>query len=199
MTNDESPLFSGIVPIPEIFYSENTHAPFAHCLECDRRLLENGAEYIIEKAVRRYPGFEVKDTVFEYALCMSCTQILGQQFSKISRQRLESYFQEYVEPEIERRIQLLLEKPYVNSDGWLGECVVKRTPINTLEEYQIVGHFKGKSMIVSLFPYIIGGEALNEIGALLSNETVDFMDDFSGKHFGVPPEFSDLPKFVPIF
>lgn len=199
MSSNERPIFPGMIPIPELFFSQNTNAPFTTCLECDRQLLANGTEYVIEKAFRRYPGYSVQDTVFEYALCMQCAGGIGEQFSKLSRERIVAYLGESIEAEMERRIDWLIENENVDPAQWLSQCVVKRTPINELSEYQVLGHFKEDSMIISIFPYLIGEEALSEIANLLSNETLDLMDDFSGKHFGLPPEFSDMPRFMPIF
>ena len=199
MSHNEMPFFSRMTLIPEIFFSQNTNAPFTRCLECDGQLLTNSTEYVIEKAFRRYPDFNMQDTVFEYALCMQCAEGMGKQFSRTSRNRISAYLKESVESELERRIDWLAENKNADSAQWLAQCMVKRTPIAALSSYQLLGHFKGNSMIVSIFPYIIGEEALSEMANLLSNETLDFMDGFSGKHFGLPPELSDLPRFMPIF
>jgi hypothetical protein len=47
-------------------------------------------------------------------------------------------------------------------------------------------------MQLSLLPYALGGEAIDEIGGLLSNKTIGEIDGFMDEHFGLPPELRKL-------
>lgn len=40
-----------LAPIPSAFYSFETGAPFTHCIECDKHLMD-GQPYLIEKAIK---------------------------------------------------------------------------------------------------------------------------------------------------
>lgn len=201
MNDDYSIIEPKPAPIPPVFYSHNTQAPIRNCVECNRFLLDGSTEYIIEKAFRVYQNFRIVDTVFEYALCLDCADSLSKSFSKESIEHLSEYFGKHAEPAFIERLLRLESEETPEPMEWLGECIIKRTPVAELNEYQLVGHFEGESILLSVFPYLIGEEAVEEMVALLSNQTLDAMDDFSGKHFGIPPEFSGQPRprLVPIF
>jgi hypothetical protein len=53
-------------PIPPEFYSFETKAPFVTCIECGHNF-DDGRPYIIEKAIRQYPEYQVKDVIFDCA------------------------------------------------------------------------------------------------------------------------------------
>ena len=176
------------IAIPPDFYSQSTDAPFSHCICCDTSFRENGQEYIIEKAFRRYPRFELSDTVFEYAMCFECLLLLQRQMSETSLRSVEAYFDEA--PDLKDRLYLPQES--VELASRLSHCMIKGTPIEELSEYQILGLCQYDFMLVGPFPYMIGGEAMDEIAALLSNKTLGEIDGFMDKHFGLPPELRKL-------
>lgn len=190
--------FPPLAPLPRAFGSHETGEPFERCLECNQFLLEPGTEYVIEKAFRSYRDFNISDTVFEYAICMNCAEEMTNSLSKDSLSSLESYFAKNIR--LGERISWAMKDPLPDPGIWLSSCAIKGTPVEELSEYQIVGHCNGNQLILSIFPYLIGGEALDEMAALLSNKTLDTLDDFGGRHFGLPPEFSDMPKrrFMPV-
>lgn len=186
------------IAIPAIFYSQQTGSPFSTCLDCGGSLLENGTEYLIEKAFRRYPGYSAQDTVFEYAICTVCAERIQEQLSLTSRTRITAYMAPSIQQALKKRQEWLSAGKQPDPSRWTAQCVVKGTPVFEMQEYQIAGYFVENSMILPVFPYAIGEEALGELATLISNETLDIMNDFSGKHFGLPPEFSDVPRFLPL-
>ena len=145
-------------------------------------------EYVIEKAYRRYPGYELNDTVFEYAMCLDCLIQLQSQMSESSLQRIESYFNSKVD------FNARFFEPPENVDvpSRLSNCMITGTPVKELSEYQIFGLFRYDSMLLGPFPYMIGGAAMDEIAALLSNKTLGEIDGFMDEHFGLPPELRKL-------
>ncbi len=173
-----------------MFYSDATGALFERCLGCDAYLLEDGRQYIIEKAYRRYAGYDTQDTVFEYAMCFDCFISLQEAMSEESMNRVRSYFDRHVDL-IDRR-KILLDRDELQVEDWMDRCLVKGTPIGDLEEYQVLAHCDGKDLLFTLFPYAIGGEAINEISLLLSNKTLGEIDGFMDDHFGLPPELRKL-------
>ncbi len=178
------------IEIPRTFHSDAAEAMFDRCLGCDAFLLEDGQQYVIEKAYRRYPGYGTQDTVFEYAMCFDCFIKLQEAMSEESLNRVRSYFDRHVDL-FERR-KHLLAKNEVKVEDWLDRCLVKGTPIADMQEYQIFGHCDGKDLLFTLFPYAIGSEAIDEISLLLSNKTLGEIDGFMDDHFGLPPELRKL-------
>jgi hypothetical protein len=183
--------------IPRIFYSTETDSPFEKCTECGRSLLTPSVEYVVEKAYRVYPGKGVTDTVFEHALCDECVQVMSREMSKESLDRLHRYVAETVD--WDGRLKRIAE----NSDRleeWIAECLVTGDSIAAEEEYQVVASCRGNMIVPSVAPYAIGSRAMEQMASLLSEKTTDFLDDYSGRHFGLPPEF-DLqpgPRLLPV-
>ena len=190
--------FLPLAPLPRAFGSHETGEPFERCLECNQFLLEPGTEYVIEKAFRSYRDFNISDTIFEYAICMSCAEEITNSLSKESLRQLENYFAKNIH--LGERMYWAMQEPLPDLSQWLSSCAIKGTPVEELAEYQIIGHCSGDQLVLSIFPYLIGGKALDEMAALLSNTTLDILDDFGGRHFGLPPEFSDVPRrrFMPV-
>ena len=177
------------IDIPQLFHSHDSDSLFTHCLCCDEPILESGHEYVIEKAYTSYSNYDVSDTVFEYAMCLECLMQLQSQMSKDSLQRVEAYFEQHVD--VHERM-LMADQENVDVYDRLSTCMVKGTPINELKEYQVFGLFRQDQMLLGPFPYMIGGEAMDEIAQLLSNETLGEIDGFMDSHFGLPPELRKL-------
>jgi hypothetical protein len=210
------------IPIPDLFHSDDAEAPFEACLVCERPLLDGSAEYLIEKAYRRFPEYEVRETVFEYAICLECHLDIVDSFSDLSQQRCESYFDEHVD--LRDRAARLLRRAIdasrtgddatedgrdaapasslrdgplvrrgpapedVDLDNWLDGCVVTGTSPEEMGEYQLLGHCVGDEMLLTHLPLMIGGDAMDAIVQLLSNETLDELGGFRNEYFGLPPE-----------
>jgi hypothetical protein len=73
-------------------------------------------------------------------------------------------------------------------------CALTGEHKSTLEEYMIYGHFKGDQMIRSTMPFLLSGKVMDDVADLLSDETIDELDDFMGEYFGGPPELEELWK-----
>jgi len=200
------------IPIPPAFYSTETDAPIETCLVCDRALLDTNTEYLVEKAVRQHTEYDVREVIFEYALCLRCHADLQDEISDASKRALETYFLERAN--LYQRAALLMAEdvpgpsPATGANGgagtsgpdperWMDRCIVTDTPIEALEEYQLIGHCVGREMLMTHLPLVIGHEAMNEIMQRLSRETRDRLGGFQEEHFGPPEMPHDLP--VPIF
>ena len=67
--HEEPPIqWAVLQDIPEQFYSEETKKPLENCLMCDKYLLDEGTEYMVEKAMRRHPKLGTETTLFEMAI-----------------------------------------------------------------------------------------------------------------------------------
>lgn len=186
------------VEIPSVFYSTETGKLFKRCADCERDLIENDLDYVIEKAVKRFPEYKATDTIFEYAICLECHQKVRQSLSEESIRRVEAYFSEHVD--LFKRMQTLIDNPSLNVDDWISHCMVKEIPVNELREYQLFGHFKGNRMALSYLPGILSIQSLEELSELLSKKTRDELGGYMDRFAGVPPEFRELftprPAFV---
>jgi hypothetical protein len=175
--------------IPKVFRASDTGKPHDHCLVCNKFLLGDGTTYLIEKAIRQYPE-QIKDTIFEYAICTDCMLMFHESLSSESRQRIEQYFLKNCDL-ISRRENLLSQKTR-RVQSWLARCVVKGTPIVHSSEYQIVAQCDGKHMLFTYMPYAISSTAMDEMTDLLSEKSLGEIDDFTGKYFSGPPEIAEL-------
>ncbi|MEQ9402307.1 MAG: hypothetical protein RIM99_01870 [Cyclobacteriaceae bacterium] len=177
--------------IPEEFYSFETRAPFEHCIECNKYLLEGDTEYLIEKAIKKYENFEARDTVFDYAICMDCAEGLRKEISQDSWQKIMGYFQENIN--VEKRIEMMNADPEQN----LRSCMIKGTDAGNCTDYQIYAHCRGTKLNMENPPYLISGEVMEELLPLLSDKTTNEMNGFFNKHFSPDPSFFEpTPKLI---
>ena len=184
---------SHLTPIPEEFYSFESNQPFENCLVCKADLLSGELDYFIEKAVRNYHEHEVSDIVYEYAICLHCAQDMNGQMSAESMQNIQAYFSDH-----SQFMQNLSDynNNWQEKEGELipDRCVITGEAKAHLDEYMIYGHFRGSAMVKSSMPYLLSGKVMDAVSDLLSNETIDQLDDFMGAYFGGPPELEELWK-----
>ena len=173
--------------IPAIFYSYDSKELFEHCIECDRYLLDGPTEYFIEKAFRQYQGFSATDVIFEYAICSECAISLHNQMSEESRNRINDFMMEHL-----RHNSFAMDSEK-SPEEMLRHCIITGKPIEEAREYQIMAHCFLNRLLAPMMPYMICDEALDQLAELLSNPTLDIMDDFRGRHFGPPGEFEINP------
>lgn len=188
---NQNPEESNRIIIPKYFYDSLNNAPFTNCLVCNRNLLLNPTTYIIEKAYRKNPVNDKPEPIFEYAICWNCMVKLNESFSTKSKANLNNYFRENIDMrEINELIRIhgVLNKP----EFYFSKCAVKGTPVNELDEYQVLGFFYGGFMTFDSPPFLFSGAVGEEIMSILSEQTLDELDDFTGKYLTGPPEFSDL-------
>lgn len=183
--------------IPSIFHSTIDEKPFTNCSVCDRSLLDGDVDYFIEKSMKRYRDYDFETTVFEYAICIHCAEMLKESMSEESRKNMERYF--LLNGKFNPRMEALYKGEKFDWENGLKKCIFKDSDIEEEMEYQMVAQFRGDKMIVMQMPFTVGGTAIEEMAELMSNETLDEMDDFLGK-VGVPPElrelFTDKPVLV---
>lgn len=182
-------------PIPRVFRQVSGES-FQSCLICHRDLVKSGSDYLIEKAVRNYPEVGHTEVIFEYAMCFECAMNMRDELSEESRFRIDQYFAENMNREARRNRLESNERNHVSR--WLSHCLVKNTPVKVSREYSLYAHCRGNQMIYSELPYALSGEVLDEVMQLLSNKSLDILDDFLGKHFGGPPEVREILKRRPI-
>lgn len=170
--------------IPSVLHDSISHSLIERCIECGLYLLEDGTDYFIEKAFKKYKQYNASEVIFEYAICGACAETMRKKMSVDSMRNLESYFVNNINP----------NNIGSTSDGIPACCVIKGTPSDELSEYQVMAHCTGKYLNKDLsFPMLISAAVAEELTELLSQSTKDELDDFVGRNFGIPPELSDLP------
>lgn len=89
-----------------------------------------------------------------------------------------------------------MDNPETRYDFWqyIARCSIKGTPIEELKEYMVVGYFTGSYLDFNRPPLLIGEQVMDEMMNLLSKQTIEEFDDFTGKYLTSPPEFRDLLK-----
>jgi hypothetical protein len=186
MDNDSNDLFS-FREIPKEFHSDLDQKPFCNCTFCGTNLLEGEKTYMVEKSIKVNLNNGAKNTAFEYAICMACQQRKMEAMSVESVQNIQNYMMEnFVMEEWE-------EQTNSNQDPF-AKCLVTGTPVEELDEYNIVGQFVGNKMVEGQFPILISPSIGEEIQELLSQQTKDEFDDFMDTITNVPPELKELFK-----
>ena len=184
-----------VTDIPPIFHSFSAENTFEHCISCNINLLHSDSEYLIEKAFRRYPGFDTQDVIFEYAMCLDCAERMRQELSASSMRNIQDFFNQRVD--FYGRRQEMLYDHALNCDAWLDRCIVTGKPMAELQEFQIYGHCRGDRFLFSYMPYMISDEAVDSMTGLLSEKTKGEIDRFIDDNFGLPPELKQPIKDHP--
>jgi hypothetical protein len=182
-----------LVNIPKSLFSHLDDQPFSHCLECNKYLLDDNTEYLIEKICKHYPEYDASETVFDYALCINCATKLHNEMSKESRQVLIQYFQENIDETL-RQARFNQGKSIADSTS---QCLVSGEVIDNCNEYQICAHCIGDKVYMGNPPYMLSSAVLDEIMGLLSQQTQDIMNGFYDKHrTPAPGLYEPDPKLV---
>ena len=186
------PGYTKYLKIPELFYSSVTKQKFNFCIDCEKYLLDIDTIYVIEKAIRNYKDFGISDTIFEYAMCIDCQEKIEDSFSESSNMKLDEYV--FKNCDWAGRLNEFKEVDDSNILSMTSNCVFKNTRIEKTVEYQLIGWCKGDSLIVHFIPYMICGEAMDEMAGLLSNKTIDIISGFRDEFLDIPPEFDKYIK-----
>lgn len=173
--------------IPADFHSDLDKKPFKECTFCGSNLMDGSEGYMIEKSFKVNPNNNQRNTVFEYAICLSCNRRKMEAMSKESVANIQNYMAENFV------LEDWAEQAEDDSDPF-EKCMVTGTPVEELSEYNIVGQFIGGNMIVGQFPILISPTIGEEIQELLSQQTKDEFDDFMDTITNVPPELKALFK-----
>ncbi len=172
------------IEIPRVFKTFISEAYFKNCIICDRYLLDNETEYVIEKVISN--GY----VELEYSMCLGCVEKMRQRMSEESMERVNRYFEENFNF-YARRYHILASRSS-NIDDYISSCLFKDKPVHELEEYQLLGHCRGDKMLLSVFPYIVSKNAIEEVQELLSAKTSEELDDFTDRYFGLPPDLKEI-------
>lgn len=173
--------------ISKVFWSDLSSRPFDQCIDCQRNLLDDTVFYFIEKGVQGFQAGQISNTIFEYAICLECAQGMRTQLSAESLSNIQAYYSKNVD--FKKRRQELSGK---SEEEWLENCLIHKKPSTEAGECQLYAFCNGDQMLYQEFPYMIRGEALDELVDLISAETMDELDDFKNNLTSGPPELREL-------
>lgn len=168
------------IPIPSLFYSEETRRPFERCIDCNAELLlpigpdnDESVFYQVHKVIAR------NEAVFEFAMCADCQKCLQSEFSAETIQAITEYQRE--------RLSINLFSHRGSFEECVDACLACRRSRSELYRYSLSGVFAGASLLLMPGPYIFCGECELEMAELVSEKTRDAWDRFIDEHFDAPP------------
>lgn len=174
-----------VTDIPHVFLPHQSSSPFSKCVNCDRNLLDENTDYVIEKAVRQYREYGTSDVIFEYAMCMSCAELMRRELSQESLERVQNFMQQ---SNLMASRQQLIDQNNWNIHDWISHCAVSNLGMEQQDEYQLFAHCRGGQLVFSAMPYMISSTVAEAMSELLSPKTRDELNRFVDDNFGLPPE-----------
>jgi hypothetical protein len=172
--------------IPKIFHSDSDKKAFKHCKVCQIDLSDGKTMYTIEKAYKKTSEGEDL-TLFEIAICMPCAERQAEKMSNESKAFLQKTM---MNEDFMKNRQKLWDQGWEYE--WDKRCIFSGEKLKENEEYHVVGHFQGSSVIPYQSPFVIGEKMIEYVQENLSPETKQEMDDFGGKFLGPDPKIAQL-------
>lgn len=170
--------------IPEEFHSDQNNQPHQECSVCGNGFGDD--YYFIEKAYQKTYDNASFEMTFEYAICERCKKDMMQSISKESMKNIQDFAMKMggmPVPENSDNVE-------VNLRQYLTTCIATGKPIEELQEYHLVGIFKGDKMVQ--LPMLYGETFIEEYSELLSEETKGFFDDFFNNITLLPPTLAKI-------
>ncbi|MFO7657071.1 MAG: hypothetical protein R6W78_08390 [Bacteroidales bacterium] len=184
MTQDERDNNLNAIEIPKVFKTFISEENFTNCIICNRYLLDESTEYVVEKV------FKDRYVEVEYAMCMNCMMKMRESMSQESLERIGNFFEKNFDFMAKRFPMLAAGNNRV--EDYISRCIFRDKSIDDSGEYQIMGHFRGNKMILSAFPYMVCKDVIEEVQELLSAKTKEELDDFTNRYFGLPPDLKEI-------
>ncbi len=153
-------------PIPEIFHSFQHEGPFEECIECHGKL--KGTTYVVHKSQAK------GEVIFEFAMCMKCLVQMHEDFSKLSKERIEGFVE--------------MNRKHFESTEECNFCSTRREECG---EFSVAGVFYGDRMIRYQQPSLICSKCSEKVQNLISPQTRKRIDEFIGNCFDGPPGFEN--------
>lgn len=175
--------------IPNDFLPLGSKEFIQECKVCNRYLAEEGNQYVMEKAVKKFKDIDAKETLFEYAICMDCATNMRGSLSEESKKHIEDFF---TSDEVRMNTARVMQSAFFENESTLNYCIITGKSINDVNEYQIIAHCEGKGLFPGSKAFMVSDDGIEAISELLSESTKDELDGFRDAHFGVPPEFERI-------
>ncbi|MFT3990660.1 MAG: hypothetical protein QM680_04545 [Luteolibacter sp.] len=159
--------------------SEESAAPFTHCIHCKLPLLEIAEPWLVNKEYHR------EECILEYAICQPCRDQTTGRISAESKAAVCRFLENQIDWEERVRELLMMQDPCDR----FAACIVCQTPRELLEGYSISVHFNAAGeLIMGPLPLLICKSCTNQMMALLCEESRAVWKNFLSEHFPGPPE-----------
>lgn len=170
--------------IPEQFYMSENNQPPTECSVCGNEFGDQ--HFFIEKAFQKtHDGSEFQLT-FEYAVCERCKKDMLKSVSKESMKNIQNFAMNMGGmPVLEDS-----EESEIDLDYMLKHCIASGKSVDELDEYHLVGMFKGGKLVQ--LPMLYGESFIEAYSEILSEETKGFFDDFFNHITILPPAFAKI-------
>jgi hypothetical protein len=168
--NFEDLLPSG--PVPPDLYSAFHEAPFPACSDCGRKFGGEDDLYVVERVFRN------GEAIYEYALCLRCSQALFEQYSEESKRNLEAYFAERLDP--------------TAGEGACERCGRRGPELD--EERTVAGAVFGDRLLGKRM--VVCGPCADGAETVLSKKTKEAFEDFVRRVCPTLPADVDVPVGV---
>lgn len=168
------------VDIPTLFKTFVSEQLFENCIQCGCNLLNDDKEYFIEKVLK-------DDQIeIEYAICTECVEKVDVKISDESKENIKNFMTLRANNMTSNLI--LMDSGETDYNKWIKNCIVTGQEVNNTEEHQIAAHCVGRKMVLSLMPYKISFQAMEQMQELLSAQTKEELDNFKKQNLDLPPE-----------
>ena len=178
------------IEIPKQFYSDAEGKPFENCQVCGKFLLDEGTSYVVEKAFKNYEGYDFTTTLFEYAICLNCHSEIQKSMSEESMSNLQNYYMGVIAQKGNKPIVININ--HFKLEDWISKCFFTNDVVKDMAEYQLVAQFNGSKMTMTMPPMVVGEAAMEAMAELLSDDTIDEMNDFKKQFLGPDPELEEI-------
>jgi len=172
--------------IPPIFLNTVKDLPFSNCSKCDRFLLDDDIEYLVEKVC--IPN----DVLYEFAICQYCIEQLHKEISKESLQNMQAFQND----QMNKGFQIIDEYLDLNIQK-IKKVLANKQPDISYESCNIIAYFKGNRISPSMPAVCVSTQVLENMQDKISKKTRDSFDDFTDFLGGVPPDLEELFKVKP--
>jgi hypothetical protein len=173
--------------IDEWLESEETGAPFSHCIHCKLPLLEIAEPWLVNKDLVR------EECVLEYAICQPCRDEMTELLSEESKAAVRNFLEQEIDWEERMKEFMLSHDPRERLDA----CIACHTPREELEGYAISALFDaGGALVTGPLPLLICKPCVARMTANLSDQSREVWRNFLAEHFAGPPDDSGFPGLL---
>jgi len=175
--------------VPEFFFRFDTNQPFEKCTMCGEAL--NGKKHVIEKVFKNNKSLNIKEILYEYAVCFDCTGQMQGDISEESMQSMIRIMNEHKHQFI-MKLEYLHETEKYDVASWIETCSFTGKPIHLCEEYTVSAIIEDDKLVFEQAPIAVSETFMELIQENLSKETKDSFNGLRDKINDDSPSIEDI-------
>lgn len=176
--------------IPSLFFNYDTGAPFSSCTFCEKKMTSE-TKYAVEKMIHQNTVMQIREIVYEYAMCWDCATALGGDISQESRLAIQQLYNEHGDI-LMRKLDYLHRTKKYTIDSWLERCSLTGKEIRNCEEFSISGIIESGNLVYEQAPMVVSGQFMQKLHDVLSEETNKGFQGLRDKITDGSPSVEDL-------